>query len=270
MVSRRKHFGFTIVEVLVVIAIIGVLVALLFPAIQSAREAARRTTCGNNLHQLAIAVKLHEQTQHSFPTGGWGADWVGDPDLGFSVRQPGGWIYNILPYMEEARLREVGRGLAAIAKRAALPNVLLTPIALFNCPTRRSPRIYPYCGPTSLQNVDPPPTVAKTDYAINGDISSQKSEVISSVIQRKRGLSKTLLISEKSVAKQHYEDGQSPGDTLAMYAGDSDDIRRAVTGMPASDDEGVTAFGSAHSGGCNVAMCDGAVQFIAVSDKLQP
>src|SRR5262245_55982395 len=94
--ANSYSMGFTLVEVLVVIAIIGILVGLLLPAINSARESSRRTACENNLHQIAIAVNLHEGAQHTFPTGGWGANWVGDPDAGFGPRQPGGWIYNIL------------------------------------------------------------------------------------------------------------------------------------------------------------------------------
>src|SRR5437762_11596414 len=78
--SARR--GFTLVELLVVIAIIGTLIALLLPATQAAREAARRTQCLNNLHQLAFASLNHEQALNQFPNGGWGPLWVGDPDRG--------------------------------------------------------------------------------------------------------------------------------------------------------------------------------------------
>jgi prepilin-type N-terminal cleavage/methylation domain-containing protein len=266
-----RRTALTLVEVLVVIAIIGILIALLFPAVQAARESSRRAACASNLHQLAVAIKLHEETQRIFPTGGWGADWVGDPDAGFGPRQPGGWIYNILPYIEQKSLREIGKGLPSVGKRTVLGELLKTPIPTFNCPSRRAAIAYPYHGPASLQNANPPANVGKTDYAVNGQISSLKSDVTVAEIQRSRGLSKTLLLAEKSVAQQDYEDGQSPGDTLAMYAGDSDDIRRSVLGTPVADSEGGSGgFGSAHSGGCNAVMGDGTVQFIASGDKLQP
>ena len=64
---RRTQSGFTLVELLVVIAIIGVLIAMLLPAVESVREAGRRATCTNNLHQLALGCLQHESAQGFFP-----------------------------------------------------------------------------------------------------------------------------------------------------------------------------------------------------------
>jgi prepilin-type N-terminal cleavage/methylation domain-containing protein len=262
--------GFTLVEVLVVIAIIGALIGLLLPAVQMARESSRRSSCANNLRQHAVAVKLHEGAHGIYPTGGWGAVWVGDPDAGFGPKQPGGWIYNVLPFIEQPALRELGRGLQDDAKQSAIAKLLATPIEVFNCPSRRLPRAYPYAGASPLRNVEPPKDVAKTDYAINRLISYEKSEVIVSEIQLSRGLSNTLFVGEKAVSTNQYRTGQAPGDTLAMYAGDSDDIRRDATGSPTSDAQGGAGFGSAHPTGCNVAMGDTSVRFIAHEEPLQP
>ena len=102
--------GFTLVELLVVIAIIGILVALLLPAVQAAREAARKAQCMNNLKQMALGAQQHESAQGFFPTGGWGCSWTGDPDRGFTKKQPGGWIYNILPYIGEQVAARPGEG----------------------------------------------------------------------------------------------------------------------------------------------------------------
>src|SRR5690349_14320674 len=67
--EARPKCGFTLVELLVVIAIIGILIALLLPAIQTAREAARRTSCANNLHQLGIAATSYHNVKECFPPG---------------------------------------------------------------------------------------------------------------------------------------------------------------------------------------------------------
>ena len=70
---KNRYPGFTLVELLAVITIIGILIALLLPAVQAAREAARQTQCKNNLKQLALGCLQHEQVQGYLPTGGWGS-----------------------------------------------------------------------------------------------------------------------------------------------------------------------------------------------------
>ena len=101
--------GFTLVELLVVIAIIGVLVALLLPAVQAARESARRTQCVNQLKELTLGGMNHEGSMKPFPTGGWGFNWVGDADRGYGDKQPGGWIYNVLPFIEQKAKHDMPR-----------------------------------------------------------------------------------------------------------------------------------------------------------------
>ena len=98
----RKQNAFTLVELLVVIAIIAMLVTLLLPAVQAAREAARRSQCQNNLKQLGMGCLNLESALGHYPPGGWGWAWVGDSDQQSNRDQPGGWIFGILPFMEES------------------------------------------------------------------------------------------------------------------------------------------------------------------------
>jgi prepilin-type N-terminal cleavage/methylation domain-containing protein len=165
--SRRSHRGFTLVELLVVIAIIGILIALLLPAIQKAREAARRLQCGNNLKQIGQACLNHVDTLKFFPTGGWGWQWAGDADRGYGPRQPGGWGYNILPFLELKQLHDMNAGGNASGWVAAAE----TPIGVYICPTRRKVMAYPFVNPTTFLNYGGsrrPEKLGACDYAGNG------------------------------------------------------------------------------------------------------
>jgi prepilin-type N-terminal cleavage/methylation domain-containing protein len=157
--------AFTLVELLVVITIIGILIALLLPAVQSAREAARIAQCQNNLKQLALGAVAHAETHGFFPTGGWGYLWAGDPDRGFDERQPGGWVYNILPYIEQGALHDYGAGAATGPKKTACARVVSTPLSAVNCPSRRRSILFPTAW--TMYNADPAPQVGRTDYGGN-------------------------------------------------------------------------------------------------------
>ena len=97
MVSRQRY-GFTLVELLVVIAIIAILIALLLPAVQAAREAARRSQCSNNLKQIALAVHGYHDVFNEFPPGGI---TVGPC---CNTRSHSTWTISILPYLEALNL----------------------------------------------------------------------------------------------------------------------------------------------------------------------
>jgi prepilin-type processing-associated H-X9-DG protein len=167
-----------LVELLVVIAIIGILVALLLPAVQAAREAARRSQCQNHLKQIGLGFLNHESTHRFYPSGGWGYNYVGDPDRGAGKGQPGGWVFSVLPFVEEQAIYDIGKGIPStgsdfVKKRKATAPQVGMPVALFNCPSRRQALTYTKycCNPI---NVDPGLVKgnARTDYAANfGDAS---------------------------------------------------------------------------------------------------
>lgn len=162
----NRHSGFTLVELLVVIAIIGTLVGLLIPAVQAARESARRSSCSNNVRQLALGIVQCESAVGHLPTNGWGGHWTGEADKGVGKRQPGGWTYNVLPYIENVAVHQLGAGLTGAAKQDAHKQRLQTVVPMLNCPTRRQGLIKG--DYISYANSSRPDDVCRADYAANG------------------------------------------------------------------------------------------------------
>lgn len=164
----------TLVELLVVVAIIISLMALLLPAVQSAREAGRRGVCANNLKQLALAACSQASLTGQFPTGGWSKDWIGNPDKGSDWRQPGGWCFTILPFIEQKTVYDLAGTDPATMVSMNVPG--------FTCPTRRTRGVLPVpaSGVTAPTNggavsISAGPWM-HTDYAGNrGSWSSESS-----------------------------------------------------------------------------------------------
>jgi prepilin-type N-terminal cleavage/methylation domain-containing protein len=178
MQTHRHVRGFTLVELLVVIAIIGTLVGLLLPAVQSAREAGRRTQCANNLKQLGVASQMHENTHQYLPSAGWGWYWMGDPDRGSGAKQPGSWAYSLLPYLEQQALYQMGSDgkpdEITTQQQQETAEAAEMAVPLFYCPSRRfaMPYEHPRGGEpgSGLQayNANDTTVVGKSDYAGNG------------------------------------------------------------------------------------------------------
>lgn len=169
----RRSAGFTLVELLVVIAIIAVMIGLLLPAVQAAREAARRIQCRTHLKQLALATLNFESTTRRFPSGGWGYQWQGFSDVNSMAGQPGSWTYALLPYLEQQPLYEQGRYSADTAIRHDdLARRLQTAVPIYNCPSRRSGQPIPFdpsCPscPQPVGTIQPLDAAVRCDYAVN-------------------------------------------------------------------------------------------------------
>lgn len=137
--QRVRRHGFTLIELLVVIAIIGILVALLLPAVQSAREAARRSSCANNIRQVALAVLNFENTKRHYP-----ASFEWDHVAGSSA---GDWSAQgrILPYLEEGNLyRHINFKLSySVAKMPDGTPLALNHVGVYSCPseTKSEPKL---------------------------------------------------------------------------------------------------------------------------------
>jgi len=288
--------GFTLVELLVVIAIIGILVALLLPAVQSARESARTLQCTNNLKQLALACHAHEDAQGHLPANGIHYRYVGNPNKGFGVTQPGGWHYNILPFIEQSSLRELGLGQTDAEWKETGKQLVGTAVPTFICPTRGAARPFPYTVSAAYQfwNINRPATIARSDYAANSGnrvggwcnyILWNSNEKQTGVIYAHKvlraadirdGLGNTYLIGERYIDPNYYLNGSSGGNDQGWSVGHDFDVFRctdwspsnpatSATYAPRRDTPGVNVremFGSPHAI-FHMALCDGSVQSVS-------
>ncbi len=173
--GQRK--GFTLIELLVVIAIIAILVALLLPAVQQAREAARRSSCKNNMKQIGLALHNYHDVHSTFPFA-----WMLGTDLNVAP-----WGIQILPYIEQAPLydtwdsrfpafNEAAAVFPAAPASALAANLaaIRQPLSVFMCPSTSEATVHDYSLPANAGGPGVPPlsltwTAARSDYcAITG------------------------------------------------------------------------------------------------------
>jgi len=292
--ARSRTHAFTLVELLVVIAIISALVAMLLPALGQVKEAMRGLTCRNNLKSMGAAALRYETEHKHYPTGGWGSDWVGDADRGYGRQQPGGWAFNILPFIEQENLYNLASDekpnvITPRQKEGALEIVLHMP-AIFSCPTRGAPNLLPRSESFLAHNASDSEFAGRNDYAANSGshypsgwdtkgpdpnkidlanaddwngwfdtsvldgICFQRSQIGRSHIRD--GVGNAYLFAEKYINPDDYENAGK----RSWCSGFGSDNYRYATVLPREDEAGVDApqaFGSAHVSGFNVVLCDG-------------
>ena len=137
-IINQKSRAFTLVELLVVIAIIGILISLLLPAVQAAREAARRIQCANNLRQLGLAMHNYHAAHGSFPPGAIGINpATGNQGEGGRIRTP--FVAFLLPYIEETARYDIYDFSRSGFRQAA---VVGTYMSVWNCPSDTPHRMW--------------------------------------------------------------------------------------------------------------------------------
>ncbi len=261
-----RRTAFTLVELLVVIAIIGTLIALLLPAVQSARESARRTQCVNQLKQMGLACQNHQLTYGVFPTGG-SHIWPGIEIRGGAVAGPDtqtiGWGFQLLPYLEQPAVFNIPRGYDGnMPNGEVLQLIGNLVIPLYICPSRRgAERLdgvlsdYAACHPADEPQPVPqrgvPRNASRLDQFWYGSHHSADPPrthrgVYNGIIVRSRyvdpvspskvtdGLSNTILIGEKWLNSTRYSAGDWH-DNLGWTDGWDPDTTRSTGYTPRND-----------------------------------
>ena len=283
---RYARRAMTLMEVLVVISIIGMLMALLLPAVQASRESGRRTQCQNNLHQLSLAVHGFQSARGRFPPGQFGGTFGYGPNS-----HAWSWEAQVLPLLERKDVYELGH-----VRDATLANSIATSqqISIFLCPSAgaNGPRIDAgnlfglAVGPATYKAVSganwgdddtqPVNVQIATDWRNkgangsydgldNGDGVMFRSDYQNPrlIAQIRDGTSRTFLLGEDVPDENNWVSWPYANNAYGTCA-----IPPNNTKYPPGNWENTWSFRSQHPGGLNFAMADGSVRWVSDSIAL--
>lgn len=297
--EKKKRRGFTLIELLVVIAIIAILVALLLPAVQQAREAARRSSCKNNLKQLGLAMHNYHDVHRVFPAGWIGANpagphtGLGSPDLtGFN--NGFGWGAMILPYIEQSSLYDQLNFSAPLTDPTNASSIA-TKVSTFQCPSDPKPDTAVvtddssnsftlgtsnYMGVFGIREIDEceigaSPHVSATQQCKGEGVFYHNSKVAMRDITD--GTTNTVMLGERTTFYENLNTRADPfyGFWMGLVPNSEEGAERFLchtehnpnhalakdsTGMSLGD---AGDFGSSHTGGAQFVLGDGSVRFIS-------
>jgi prepilin-type N-terminal cleavage/methylation domain-containing protein len=280
-IQARRARGFTLIELLVVIAIIAILIALLLPAVQQAREAARRTQCKNNLKQIGLALHNYADTHRVFPPG-----WIAVNEFGMPSAHEGtsgvAWGTCILPYMEQANIYSLFNASRPLTDPVNA-TFLRSQIPGYKCPSDPQQDYFAiqeegggavlaelpianYIGVFGTEELDgcenspgTAPVLANGTCQGNGVFYHNSRTGIASITD---GTSNTLLIGERKTRKDLDWFTSWPG----MIAEGEEAFQRvcgSADHTPNDPHHHFDDFSSHHTGGAQFCLGDGSVRFIS-------
>jgi prepilin-type N-terminal cleavage/methylation domain-containing protein len=296
--SGSERRGFTLIELLVVIAIIAILIALLLPAVQQAREAARRTSCRNQLKQIALGLHNYEELHGRFPMRAFAGGT--SPPTNQDVDDNWSWASMILPQIDQAGLFEqyqvgwgnrVPRNAAnmgnthdySTAKSGTREQLMTTVISVYLCPSAdgNSQNKYARNLGTLMYGINsriaPPPRVP--NFPINALTGTRIADILD-------GTTNTILLGEKALMDAPFVSigaawaaTRSCNYSLNIVAPEAD-MNTPFDGSHAAASNCYVeqnahwatraVAASAHVGGAHFALCDGSVRFISENIQSNP